>query len=289
MIPFLSLIDVIELVSGTPMFLSELLCGNEQVLTEVIQQYGPLAQLPPDAWAHVRGPVLALREIANRFSLSGSGMVAQALLSTLNGARACNLQIVREKLADLRRTVIAEWGARQFAYIPPERSKYATAEPQFGAAVDTAFPDAQRDIRAAAESYAVGLNDACVYHLMRAAEIALRVLARDRGVKFPHPVELENWNTIIEKIDANVKDEVEKWPKSAAKSDALEFYRGATGEFRALKDYWRNRNSHARVHHNEHQAASAFLHTREFMARLAVRLSQSRKKPIAWRTKKNGP
>ena len=42
---------------------------------------------------------------------------------------------------------------------------------------------AKGDIMDAVDAYALGLNTACVFHLMRIAEHGMRALARERKVK----------------------------------------------------------------------------------------------------------
>src|SRR5437016_12047956 len=85
---------------------------------------------------------------------------------------------------------------------------------------------ARADIKDAGNCYALDLNTACIMLLMRVAEKGLRVLAREQRVKFPIPLELQEWHNVIVAIEKKV-DKFEAWPRCAGKKEVLEFYRGA--------------------------------------------------------------
>jgi hypothetical protein len=62
------------------------------------------------------------------------------------------------------------------------------------------------EVDAGVDCYAIGHYAACVFHLMRVAEIGMGALARERQVSFPkHPLEWAEWQNIIDQIDAGAE------------------------------------------------------------------------------------
>jgi hypothetical protein len=157
--------------------------------------------------------------------------------------------------------------------IPKNRAEYFEKIEAFGSDVAASFPSAYYDIEEAGNCYATDRNTACVFHSMRVLEIGLRVLASDLSVSFPTPIELENWNTIIEKIEAEIRER-NKLPKGTKKSDDLQFYSEAAKEFRYFKDAWRNHVSHSREKYGDAEAYRVLTHVKDFMQHLATRLKE---------------
>ncbi len=145
------------------------------------------------------------------------------------------------------------------------------------------FPSAQYDIEQGVDCYACEHNTAAVFHFMRVAEHGLRALARERKVKLPRgrKIEWEDWSGVLVGIRKKV-DQLANRPRGPARDAALEFYRGALGEFEAFKDAYRNNVMHARKSYDELEALGAMTHVRGFMERLASRIDENPKKQIAW-------
>ena len=98
-------------------------------------------------------------------------------------------------------------------------------------------------------------------------------MARELNINFPAPLEFENWNTIIEKIESEIR-KLNNLPKGQQKSDELQFYSEAAKEFRYFKDAWRNHVSHSREKYDERQAKRIIEHVRDFMQHIAIRLKE---------------
>ena len=223
----------------------------------------------------------SMLDLCGRVELYEEGNVIVGVISKLEPDADCSYDVLRIALKDLRADLITYLGTETFAYVPPARSKYLEQEALFGEAVWKAFPSARYDIQEAGNCYAVGAHTACVFHLMRAVEGALRVLARDLKVKLPG-LEFEEWNRIIEAIQECAEVRAKTLRRREDRTKAREFYGGAIGEFRAFKDAWRNHVMHARASYDEQRAQSAMTHVREFMQRLAERLSEDRRRPLRW-------
>jgi hypothetical protein len=142
--------------------------------------------------------------------------------------------------------------------IPPERTGHFEQAELFGPEVSKAFPSCARDIERAGSCYALGQEDACVYHCMLVLERGLNALATKLGVPYLNL----NWQNIIDGITAKLKT-LQKGPE-------LEFYRGINAQFGFLKDAYRNHSQHARDDPYDMPKAHSILnHSRAFMQELA--------------------
>jgi hypothetical protein len=144
------------------------------------------------------------------------------------------------------------------------------------------FPSIQIDALSALKCYMLDESTSCVFHLMRVAESGLRALARERRISIPKkPLEWATWQAILVGIKKSV-DAMANWRAGPAKEAALEFYRGAQGEFESFKDTYRNNVMHSRQSYDEHRAASVLLQVRDFMERLASKIDERSIKAIRW-------
>lgn len=190
--------------------------------------------------------------------------------------RVCLLQI--------RNVLENECGRRAFAYIPQEQAPYFGLAQPFGARVAKHFPRANQEAEYASNSIAVDLPTAAVFHLMRCAELGMRVLARERRIKIKkvESLELAEWNQILQALDTEA-EAVRNWKgRTKAKERALAFYSGASGELRGFKDEYRNHVSHTRTPYRPGAALDAFTKVKCFMQRLAAYLSEDTRKAICW-------
>lgn len=133
------------------------------------------------------------------------------------------------------------------------------------------FPSAAPDVLACVDCYALGYGTASVFHAMRILEYGLAALARDLGIE----PGVENWQVIINRIEAEIRHQGQSLPRGTEKTERLEFLSSAAKEFMYFKDGWRNHVSHNRATYDEHQARSAMEHVRNFMKILSSRLSET--------------
>jgi hypothetical protein len=188
------------------------------------------------------------------------------------------------ELRALREAIEGEVQYRYFFYFKRAKAEVVLKMQEAWATTIARFPSAKPDIEAAVNCYGHEENTACVFHLMRVAEYGLRALARERRVKLPkgRPLEWGDWHTVISAIDEKIEKIAGK-RRGPARDAALEFYRGALGHFEAFKDKYRNNVMHARKGYDEHEAASALSHVREFTEILASKVeSENPKKQIKW-------
>ena len=138
------------------------------------------------------------------------------------------------------------------------------------------FPSAREDVEEAVYSYALERNIACIFHLMRVAEVGMRGLARRLKIKLPggKPLEWANWNAILSEMNKKIEILAHTMKSGPVKDETMEFYRGCLGQFYAFKDEYRNHVSHKRKSYNEHQAASVLSHVHGFMQKLSARTDE---------------
>lgn len=185
-------------------------------------------------------------------------------------------------LRGLREVIENEAGDRHVFHLAAAKSRLLTDEFPRWQKVRSAFPSADSDIVGAINCHVFGQDTASVFHCMRIAEIGLRALAKERRVKIPKkPLEWADWADILSHIKQKV-DKLAMNRRGPARDAALEFYRGAMGEFEAFKDVYRNNVMHVRKSYDEDRAASVLSHVREFMNRLADKIDENRAKQIAW-------
>jgi len=152
--------------------------------------------------------------------------------------------------------------------IANEKDKYFQKYDLFGAKVNTAFPSCADEIEKAGTCYALEQNEACVFHCMRVLERALRALAKKLNVTFSGTLDLQNWQNIIEAIEAAIKN-LEKLPKSQFKSETLKLFSQAAMQFRWFKEAWRNHVMHGRDVYDQGKSRSILDHVQELMQALA--------------------
>jgi hypothetical protein len=167
---------------------------------------------------------------------------------------------------NLRKTVNWEMEDRLFMFIPPERAKFYDQYQSFGVDVDSKFPDTQFDVYEAGNCYSAGRWTACVFHLMRTLEVGLIAF----GNLFPAvSCKKENWQQIIQNIEA----EIRKIPQLAVKpldwKGQLESYSQIANNFMFFKDAWRNYTAHARGKYTEEEAQTIYLNVKVFMQNLS--------------------
>jgi hypothetical protein len=178
---------------------------------------------------------------------------------------------------ELRHCIVRELKDRKFMFVPQAEAEYYDHAALFGYDVKIKFSEANKEITIAGNCYATGNYTACVFHLMRAVEIAARVMVRDLKVR-KHlggkPLELCDWGTLIAALDKGVNTLMTGSRTSLAKRLRLEFYSHAVGSFRNFKNAWRNHVSHTRELYGPGQAKDIMDNTRQFMQHLAMKLQE---------------
>ena len=195
---------------------------------------------------------------------------------------AMTLDVLVAELRVLRETIDSGLDYKYFYRYGQDKALVLLGfDPSWERAV-LSFPSIKEDAKAGVDCWALGHDTAAVFHFMRVSEIGLRALARERRIKIQkRPLEWANWQDILNQLRQKI-EEIAKRRPGPAKDAALEFYRGALGEFEAFKDTYRNNVMHVRRSYDEHEAQSVMNHVREFMTRLAMRIPNEKPRAIRW-------
>jgi len=172
-------------------------------------------------------------------------------------------------IVDLQNAMTSEMESHLFLWVQCDKEKYYEHLALFGEEVSRQFPSTGQDIRAAGNCYASDNSTACVFHCMRVLEKGLHTFADHLGVPFVVPVELQNWQNIIEPIEKEIVHREKTLPKGTAKADELKFLSGAAAQFRYFKEAWRNHVAHSRVTYDDVEALRIMNHVHQFMDELA--------------------
>ena len=141
----------------------------------------------------------------------------------------------------------------------------------FGEQVNEGFPSARYDISEAGRCLALRRSTACVSHLMRALEVALASLANALGLSLT----AENWNTILNDIEKEVRSRTKATHGQAWKDRDEPFFAEAAAHLRFIKNGWRNHTMHRRSKYTDEEAEAIYESIRSFMRHLSERLSEA--------------
>lgn len=171
----------------------------------------------------------------------------------------------------------------RFYHYPREKGLLVQQVPEDWAATLKAFPSAAEDVMAAVDCYALGHNQASIYHCMAVLERGLPALAKRLSVKIKKA--RPTWKDMIDSIRAKVdvrRTNLQSPPKGskplskrAAKNehDLLGICGEAALEFRFFEHAWRNHIAHGRANYDENDAKKVLEHVKAFMELIAAKLN----------------
>jgi hypothetical protein len=253
-------------------------------LAQIASTDEPKKDVPPEIRARINATLIAAAGVAFP---AGLEQTAQMLLRLQNEFQiSMNCGDVFHSLHNLQALMRSELEQQLFLQVDGRDAAFYEKERLFGDHVYDAFPSARDDIKEAGSCLATTRGTACIFHLMRVAEIGLRVLAWDRRVRFvkrPHvPLELRQRDEILVQLE-NSETEIQQYKQSLAREAQLAFYHGAMVELRAFKNLYRHRTAHAREIYDVDQARSAMTHVSAFMRVLASKISEAKRTPKIWK------
>ena len=155
--------------------------------------------------------------------------------------------------------------------------------PAVWAGVISAFPSSKRDIETGIDCYALGDYSGCVFHMMGLAELGLRTIAMERGVKTvgkKKPLEWGTWQDAFAAIENQLKAMRSK--RAGPKRDAaLSFYDTALSDLRRLQGY-RDPTMHFRAQYDKGEAYDAMHRAQSLLVILSTKLREDRIRKIRW-------
>jgi hypothetical protein len=224
---------------------------------------------------NIRKASLDVASMGHALNLSMTSAVAKELLAHLdeltqnaNGTYDINKGLFFRLISSLTRLQSAKYEAHAKVFLGLDTSNAALwndTQP-FGADVFAAFPSAQLDISEASKCLAVNRGTACVMHLMRAIEVALKALASNLRIGRQN-----DWGSYIREIEKHLSESLKT---SGKHSSEEEFFALATVSFDVVKRAWRNKTMHVEKTYNPQHAKEIFEATRIFIVHLSSKIRE---------------
>ena len=191
---------------------------------------------------------------------------------------------VKREFKALRKNLELELCKRKFVRVAEDKSKYFEQDQLFGKDVYDKFSSTRFDLKEAGNALCCGLNTAAGFHLMRAAEIGLRELGRDRQIPSVSKIDYMDWGDIIHELEKEVP-KIQQWPNSEVKEEAHRFYNRALVEVRAFNDGWRRHLAHVRqsqIPLDDTEALALCGHVERFLKTLATKIAEGQYTLLEW-------
>lgn len=227
-----------------------------------------------------------LHELCVQMRLNNTKVLSGMILERLEH-RYANGQFTQD-FNHLQELLEKDFSERFCFIIPEEKADFYNSDSFFGTDVYINFPSIRSEIAEAGKSYALGLNTACVFHLMRAAEIVLKrmvvvmkattyLLINGKKVS----PDVCDWDTLLKALRSALNN-MAVGKKTSAKVKATHaFYSEAVNTFIEMKDAWRNTISHGhevsldgRKLFKEGETEDIIKSTRHFLTHLAKRIKE---------------
>ncbi len=103
---------------------------------------------------------------------------------------------IKSEISELGKRVQHELSFVDFYYVSEDRVLFYNSEFLLGKKVADSFPSSGFDIEEAGKCLALGRSTSCVFHLMRAMEMPLRLLGEEVGI-----LNAPNWNKLLQDIE----------------------------------------------------------------------------------------
>ncbi len=233
-------------------------------------------QLHPETWKRIVDEVrLQVKSAEDLFARLESHVLREHVRAIgwaldYGGERARSE--IADKIHAIRNIIEIELRNHFFYHYPIEKVKLLLNLGSEWGVIIEAFPDTEAEITSGTDCYASGLDTACVFHMMRAAEIGLRSVAAENKIKLSKnkPLTHAQWGEILSALERRVKHIENTTRAGAAKDASLSYYSGAQSHLRALRDKYRNSVMHAKRSFGDLEPRDAMFHTRSFLSGLAT-------------------
>lgn len=186
---------------------------------------------------------------------------------------------MRDELIALHGSIQHQLQERKFFYVKPERVRFYEQPLEDWGPAPAEFPKVCLDIDEAGKCLAFERGTACVFHLMRVAEVGLRRLARQLHVKLQDrkgkvtPIDEAQWQLILAALNKKL-DALRNAPKKRkGRAAQLAAYTEIKESLQSFKDAWRNDLSHGRESFSVPRAQEILGHVKALMRRLAEEVS----------------
>jgi hypothetical protein len=166
------------------------------------------------------------------------------------------------RVKELKIRIEEDLRAKHFFYVPDLLAIYYGKDELFGSEVPKKFKGCGVDIREAGNCLALNQPTACVFHLMRAMEIAVRALGRRLKVTITPQ---STWRKMTGEMDDKIKKMADNTDLKKEKKNKWEASRA---NLHHVGSVWRNNTMHPAASYTQQQALDVLNATRVFMVGL---------------------
>ncbi len=171
---------------------------------------------------------------------------------------------ISQAIIHLQSRIKDDLAAQNFFRVRPEDVELYGRPELFGATVAKKFKNAGQDIQNAGNCVALGQATACVFHLMRAMEVAVRQLGKRLKVTITPQT---TWRMMTGQMD----DKIKKMPDATnAQKQKKNNWEEARANLHHVGSVWRNNTMHPATSYTPSQARDVLNAVRVFMNGLSA-------------------
>lgn len=216
--------------------------------------------------------VVATEMWCKECELTASGHRVKWIAQRVVSSHPLTYGAVRQEIGTLNQALKDDLEGLPFFYIPKSQIHTYQQEKLFGNEVYDKFPSAQSDIKEAGNCYAMGRYTACVFHLMRTLEVAVKTLWKSLNL---NPDSVPNdWGGYLAACDDVLKEREKTRLRATIWGNDEDSLRDATRELQQIKKLWRNPTMHVVNNYGEGETADIFQSVRVFMQHISKKLSE---------------
>ena len=171
---------------------------------------------------------------------------------------------ISQAIVHLLSRVKDDLNAQKFFHVVSGYAPFYDQDQLFGEGVAKKFPKASEDIKNAGNCLALGQPTACVFHLMRAMEVAVRQLSKRLKVTITPQT---TWRQMTSNMDPKIKAMPETTPQKKHKKNEWE---AARSNLHLVGSVWRNNTMHPATSYTQSQALDIMNAVRVFMSGLSA-------------------
>jgi HEPN domain-containing protein len=172
---------------------------------------------------------------------------------------------------EIGKRIVAEMQSRKCFYIGTSNARFFDVESLLGEEVKQHFPGAWDDLEEAGKCFALGRSTACVFHLMRSMEVAIKAIWKTLNLTPPKLP--DNWGALIGPMDKELSFAKDTRNPLWVKEES--FFAEAVADVRSVKKAWRDTTIHLEKNYTNEQAEKIFNAVVGLMRDLATRLNQN--------------
>lgn len=161
-------------------------------------------------------------------------------------------------IEEIRSRLEDELEGRLLFYVSNDRDLFENPGKTFGKLAQDKFPEAAEDIESAGRCLALRQGAACVFHLMRAMEAALKIIGEKLGVNNTE----KEWGKLLSDLHGKIE--------IMEKGEGRDEWSACHSNLYHVKQAWRNPTMHPKRTYTVEQADDVFRATAAFMRHLAT-------------------